>query len=350
MQLADDVGERWAGLIEDALLDGDWQQAGETILRDIARGLINEQFTQPLKTALSGILRGGIGGAGSSSGEGGLGTLLGGVLGFNKPQSTVVPGFAGGQIDTLEVLGSSAAESAASLAGLGKDSAIVSQIMALLPTSALTPTASALATLNFVGIQPATASLAYLSVMAEAAAASLSLVSASGGAGDDLFKLFGDAVLGSFGSGSVFSAGGYTGPAPVQTPAGVVHGQEFVFSAPAVRRLGLPMLERLHREGRAGAPRVALPGYADGGLVSSWRGNMGGAGGGGNVVNNVIVQGVQGQPKTTRRRNATGGEDLYLQFRDQVRSDFGDEIDSGFGLAKNISGRFTLNDGASLPR
>jgi hypothetical protein len=353
MQLADDVGERWAGLIEDALLDGDWQQAGETILRDIARGLINEQFTQPLKTALSGILRGGIGGAGSSSGEGGLGTLLGGVLGFNKPQSTVVPGFAGGQIDVskpLEVLGSSAAESAASLAGLGKDSAIVSQIMALLPTSALTPTASALATLNFVGIQPATASLAYLSVMAEAAAASLSLVSAGGGAGDDLFKLFGDAVLGSFGSGSPFSAGGYTGPAPVQTPAGVVHGQEFVFSAPAVRRLGLPMLERLHREGRAGAPRVALPGYADGGLVSSWRGNMGGAGGGGNVVNNVIVQGVQGQPKTTRRRNATGGEDLYLQFRDQVRSDFGDEIDSGFGLAKNISGRFTLNDGASLPR
>jgi hypothetical protein len=354
MQLADDVGERWAGLIEDALLDGDWQQAGETILRDIARGLINEQFTQPLKTALSGILRGGIGGAGSTSGEGGLGTLLGGVLGFNKPPSaTVVPGFAGGQIDVskpLEVLGSSAAESAASLAGLGKDSAIVSQIMALLPTSALTPTASALATLNFVGIQPATASLAYLSVMAEAAAASLSLVSASGGVGDDLFKLFGDAVLGSFGSGSVFSAGGWTGPAPVQTPAGVVHGQEFVFSAPAVRRLGLPMLERLHREGRAGAPRVALPGYADGGLVSSWRGNMGGAGGGGNVVNNVIVQGVSGQPKTTRRRNATGGEDLYLQFRDQVRSDFGDEIDSGFGLAKNISGRFTLNDGASLPR
>jgi hypothetical protein len=355
MQLADDVGERWAGLIEDALLDGDWQQAGETILRDIARGLINEQFTQPLKNALSGILRGGIGGAGSTSGEGGLGTLLGGgVLGFNKPPSaTVVPGFAGGQIDVskpLEVLGSSAAESAASLAGLGKDSAIVSQIMALLPTSALTPTASALATLNFVGIQPATASLAYLSVMAEAAAASLSLVSASGGAGDDLFKLFGDAVLGSFGSGSVFSAGGWTGPAPVQTPAGVVHGQEFVFSAPAVRRLGLPMLERLHREGRAGAPRVALPGYADGGLVSSWRGNMGGAGGGGNVVNNVIVQGVSGQPKTTRRRNATGGEDLYLQFRDQVRSDFGDEIDSGFGLAKNISGRFTLNDGASLPR
>jgi hypothetical protein len=355
MQLADDVGERWAGLIEDALLDGDWQQAGETILRDIARGLINEQFTQPLKTALSGILRGGIGGAGSSSGEGGLGTLLGGVLGFNKPQSpTVVPGFAGGQIDVgadaLKLLQTSADSSAASLAGLGKDSAIVSQIMALLPTSALTPTASALATLNFVGIQPATASLAYLSVMAEAAAASLSLVSASGGAGDDLFKLFGDAVLGSFGSGNPFSAGGWTGPAPVQTPAGVVHGQEFVFSAPAVRRLGLPMLERLHREGRAGAPRVALPGYADGGLVSSWRGNMGGAGGGGNVVNNVIVQGVSGQPKTTRRRNATGGEDLYLQFRDQVRSDFGDEIDSGFGLARNISGRFTLNDGASLPR
>jgi hypothetical protein len=58
-----------------------------------------------------------------------------------------------------------------------------------------------------------------------------------------------------------FSAGGYTGGGGVNEVAGVVHGGEYVFSAPAVRRIGLGDLEAIHR------------GYADGGFV-------GGSGGG----------------------------------------------------------------------
>ena len=44
-----------------------------------------------------------------------------------------------------------------------------------------------------------------------------------------------------------FASGGYTGGAENQI-AGLVHGQEFVFSAPAVRSIGLPILEMLHAQ------------------------------------------------------------------------------------------------------
>jgi hypothetical protein len=270
MSLADELGKTWAGAIEDALLDGDWEKAGETILRDLTRGLLNETVTQPLQQAFSQLLRGGIGAPGTNTGDG-LFTLLGGLFG-GTASPTTAPGYAGGQIDVskpLEVLGSTATDSAAQLAGLGKDSALVSQIMALLPTAAITPTATAMSTFNFVGVQPATFSLAGLAAMADAAASALAVLAAQGsGGGDDLFSLFGDAVLGSFGFGTPFSAGGYTGNAPVQAPVGVVHGNEYVFSAPAVRQLGVPMLEQLHRSARAGAPRLGLPGYADGGYVA----------------------------------------------------------------------------------
>jgi hypothetical protein len=64
-----------------------------------------------------------------------------------------------------------------------------------------------------------------------------------------------------------FDRGGYTGSAPVNAPAGVVHGQEFVFSAPAVRRLGVDALERLHGQARRGQRAFNLPGYESGGYV-----------------------------------------------------------------------------------
>jgi hypothetical protein len=225
--LADDVSERWSGVIEDALLDGDWQQAGETIMRDLTRGLLNETFTQPLQQALSSLFKGSIG----TSGTGGAG-LFASVFG-------------------------------------------------------------------------------------------------------DFFGLFG------------FSAGGFTGGLPVQAPAGVVHGQEYVFSAPAVRSLGVPMLEQLHRSARAGAPRLGLPGYADGGLVSAWRGG-GGVAGVTPVVNMPvhIHNNAPGVRATTRRRS-DGGMDVFI---DEAERALGERIDSGFGLAKNISGRFALSDGSSLPR
>ena len=51
---------------------------------------------------------------------------------------------------------------------------------------------------------------------------------------------------------SGFSAGGYTGDIPTSSIAGVVHGGEYVFSAPTVNRIGLGNLEALH-SGQAAA-------------------------------------------------------------------------------------------------
>jgi len=49
-----------------------------------------------------------------------------------------------------------------------------------------------------------------------------------------------------------FSTGGYTGDLPPDQTAGVVHGQEFVFSAPAVKALGRDVLHILHDKAREG--------------------------------------------------------------------------------------------------
>ncbi len=49
-----------------------------------------------------------------------------------------------------------------------------------------------------------------------------------------------------------FSSGGYTGGTGRNQVAGVVHGGEYVMSAPAVQRIGLENLEALHRGGSVG--------------------------------------------------------------------------------------------------
>lgn len=82
-----------------------------------------------------------------------------------------------------------------------------------------------------------------------------------GKAGGGLPDLVGDSFIKLFG----LSSGGYTGNAGEAEPAGVVHGKEFVFSAPAVRRLGVKALENLHAAAKSGAPQ--LPGYQQGGYV-----------------------------------------------------------------------------------
>lgn len=57
-----------------------------------------------------------------------------------------------------------------------------------------------------------------------------------------------------------FDSGGYTGAGGKNTPKGVVHGGEYVFSKKAVQRLGLRNLEAMHRGfasgGYVGAPAV----------------------------------------------------------------------------------------------
>lgn len=90
-----------------------------------------------------------------------------------------------------------------------------------------------------------------------------------------------------------FAGGGYTGNAPASAPAGIVHGREFVFSAPAVQRLGARNLEAIHQAARGGAPRMALAGYANGGMVAPM------AAGGGDRTVIVQVQAAQGMTRET---------------------------------------------------
>lgn len=64
-----------------------------------------------------------------------------------------------------------------------------------------------------------------------------------------------------------FSDGGFTGHADEKAVAGVVHGKEYVFSAPAVRAIGVERLERMHKKAKTGDVDD-VPGYAGGGYVS----------------------------------------------------------------------------------
>lgn len=86
------------------------------------------------------------------------------------------------------------------------------------------------------------------------------LFSGGGGSGGLL-----SAIAGAFG----FSAGGYTGPGSKYQPAGVVHAGEYVFSADSVRRIGLGVLDNMHRLARGSMiPRGPRLSYAEGGLVN----------------------------------------------------------------------------------
>lgn len=71
---------------------------------------------------------------------------------------------------------------------------------------------------------------------------------ASGGQGGGILGGVFDSIFGFLGRG--YSSGGYTGSGGRYDPAGIVHKGEYVMSAPAVQRIGLPALEAIHK----GAP------------------------------------------------------------------------------------------------
>ena len=67
-----------------------------------------------------------------------------------------------------------------------------------------------------------------------------------------------------------FSSGGYTGGSGRNQVAGVVHGGEYVMSAPAVQRIGLENLEALHKGGSVGGqPKITINNNAPGAVVSA---------------------------------------------------------------------------------
>lgn len=98
---------------------------------------------------------------------------------------------------------------------------------------------------------------------------------ALGLAADGIFDLIFNAFAGSLGGGTSlgiggsggfylggFAKGGYTGFGGKYEPAGVVHRGEYVFNAQAVRKIGVPQLDRLQ-------------GFAEGGYVGSASGSIG---------------------------------------------------------------------------
>ncbi|WP_323008928.1 hypothetical protein [Paracoccus sp. (in: a-proteobacteria)] len=67
-----------------------------------------------------------------------------------------------------------------------------------------------------------------------------------------------------------FSSGGFTGGAGRNQVTGVVHGGEYVMSAPAVQRIGLQNLEALHNGGSVGGqPKITINNNAPGAVVSA---------------------------------------------------------------------------------
>ncbi|MEH3108888.1 MAG: phage tail tape-measure protein [Agrobacterium cavarae] len=73
--------------------------------------------------------------------------------------------------------------------------------------------------------------------------------------------LFGG-LLGGLGKIFGFASGGYTGGGAANKAAGIVHGQEYVFSAKATKKIGVGNLDRMHK---------AAKGYASGGYVAPVR-------------------------------------------------------------------------------
>lgn len=93
-----------------------------------------------------------------------------------------------------------------------------------------------------------------------------------GGIAGWVLDLLGGGFAGGIGGGSQLAAvaagatglydqGGHTGTGADSDVAGLVHANEFVFDAPAVRRIGIDNLEAIRRG--------SLPGYQDGGFVTS---------------------------------------------------------------------------------
>ncbi len=109
----------------------------------------------------------------------------------------------------------------------------------------------------------------------------------------------------SAGRGGLYEVGGFTGWGNPKDAAGLVHREEYVFSAPAVRAIGVGNLDAMHR--------AAKHGYAEGGhaMPDSWRAPVGGPGGSGggsgqpSLSVNLINQ--TSEPMRAERRRVPDG-------------------------------------------
>lgn len=137
-----------------------------------------------------------------------------------------------------------------------------------------------------------------------------------GKVGSGLGSIFGSIFKG-IGSIFGFDAGGYTGAGGKYSPAGIVHRGEFVLSATAVRRAGLPLLNMIN----AG---LLVPQFAEGGVV-------GGAisepprvtvnAPGGNQRRLTLIN-VSNPREALQELNNSAGEEIFFNFMRRNKSKF----------------------------
>jgi phage-related minor tail protein len=353
----------------------------DTVSRVLTREIVEVPLTKFARDAIRGATENG----------GGLAQVAAQIFG-RSPSLSVDTSGAGtvdpirnAASDSLRAFDAAAAESAASLAGLGKDTSVVSQVMALLPTAAVTPTTAAMTTLSTAAVVPATAALTALTTAATSAASALASISAQsvpgGGGGGGLF-----AGIDFFGGGDAipwdlgFSDGGFTGPGAKYQPAGVVHRGEYVQPQERVAEPGaLRFLERFREVGMkavhetfiervmaSGAQQIVMPraqaadSYADGGYVgsrgsyvpeSSWRESPAET-----ANQQVRAPGMQvhvynnnGSKVETRERETPDGTVLEV-FIDKVQATLIERTARGGGLDQLMSGRYGLNPGSNARR
>lgn len=119
-----------------------------------------------------------------------------------------------------------------------------------------------------------------------------------------------------------FAGGGYTGNGGTSAPAGVVHGKEFVFSAPATARIGVANLEALHRSAKgyqAGgyvAPVTTFAANSNQPAVTHNYFSMGQ----GNLVTETVYEDFQRMADRAEARGAHGGAALAIMQLQQKQT------------------------------
>lgn len=127
------------------------------------------------------------------------------------------------------------------------------------------------------------------------------------------------------------AGGGFTGNGATNQVTGVVHGQEYVMTAAATRKWGLPLLEAMN----AGT----VNSVASASSYSSLGGVSGGSSGDAGALVELNID-TGGQPASTTQRQGPGGQSIIDVVIGQVASDVagggkvGQTIQSTFGLSR----------------
>jgi len=186
-------------------------------------------------------------------------------------------------------------------------------------TTVATTTATAAAAATAWAPAAALASLATLGTNAAAAAAG---ILATTGIAESVAALS---------SAPGFMSGGYTGNMPANQPAGIVHGKEFVFDAPATNRIGVANLEAL-RSGASG-----LSGGSRGSTVSTARNDV-----------NVVVENY-GTPQSYQRVQGVTADEVRLIARDVVATET-DQVTAGNMANPNSRTRKSMSTNTNVSR